>query len=107
MKTTAAIRKFIQGLQKQQIFVTREVLIHGSRSAVDQALHVLTRRGDIRRLARVVVVPVVDDLHILPAVPSPEPLERLGLADDRHDCRRSSTRSIFAPNARRRSSMRS
>jgi hypothetical protein len=51
MWTTSHIRKFIFKLPKGVIFSTRQLLNFGKRSAVDQCLCRLVKRGDIRRLA--------------------------------------------------------
>ena len=50
--TSAHIKKFINSLEKGKIFSTRDVLIHGSRTAVDQCLCRLVKQEIIIRLAR-------------------------------------------------------
>ena len=53
---TASIRRFILQLPKNQMFVTRDVLGFGRRSAVDTALSRLVSDGMIERVARGVFV---------------------------------------------------
>lgn len=52
MYTQAGIRRHIYRMSKQVIFTTREFLIYGKRSAVDQALFRMVNDGFLHRLAR-------------------------------------------------------
>ncbi|MBI4534136.1 MAG: type IV toxin-antitoxin system AbiEi family antitoxin domain-containing protein [Candidatus Melainabacteria bacterium] len=52
MYTSSFIKRHICRLPLDKIFSTRELLIYGSRSAVDQTMSKLVRKGIIIRLAR-------------------------------------------------------
>jgi len=52
MWTASDIRRHIFGLPARQPFSTRDCLVYGKRSAVDQELYRLVKNGEIRRLAR-------------------------------------------------------
>lgn len=52
MSTQAFVLRHIFGSPPGKIFTTREFLIYGSRTAVDQALSRLVRKGVLQRLAR-------------------------------------------------------
>jgi hypothetical protein len=56
MKCMALVRRYINGLEKSQIFTTRELLSYGTRGAVDQATYALVKKEEIVRLARGVFV---------------------------------------------------
>jgi len=56
MWVTASIKRHILKLPIDQPFTTRDCLVHGVRSAVDQALYRLVKNGTVRRLARGVFV---------------------------------------------------
>ena len=51
MLTISSIQRFISALPKNRIFTTREVLIFGTRGAVDRALGRLVKTERIVRLA--------------------------------------------------------
>jgi hypothetical protein len=52
MWTATFIRRHIFGLPEGKPFTTRDCLVYGVRSAVDQTLYRLVKNGTIRRLAR-------------------------------------------------------
>jgi Family of unknown function (DUF6088) len=56
MWTTAHIKRHIFSLPVSKPFTTRDCLVYGVRSAVDQALYRLVKNGTIRRLARGIFV---------------------------------------------------
>jgi len=56
MWTTCFIKRHILKLPKDQPFTTRDCLIYGMRTAIDQALSRLVKGGFIRRLARGIFV---------------------------------------------------
>ncbi|MBI4533459.1 MAG: type IV toxin-antitoxin system AbiEi family antitoxin domain-containing protein, partial [Candidatus Melainabacteria bacterium] len=56
MFTSSFIKRHIYRLPLDKIFSTRDFLIYGSRTAVDQTLAKLVKKGMIIRLARGVFV---------------------------------------------------
>jgi hypothetical protein len=56
MWVTTYVKRHVFRLPKDQPFTTRDCLIYGVRSAVDQALYRLVKTGIIRRLARGIFV---------------------------------------------------
>jgi hypothetical protein len=56
MHTQGSIRRHLLNMPEQVIFTTREFLIYGTRSAVDQALYRMVNDGYLCRLARGVFV---------------------------------------------------
>lgn len=56
MTTTTLIRRHISSLPDGQLFATRDVLVYGSRSAVDKTLSRMVIDGFIQRVARGVFV---------------------------------------------------
>lgn len=63
MSTTHFIRRFIFSLPTNKLFSTRDVLIYGTRSSVDQALCRLVKSGILIRLARGIFTRESDHLH--------------------------------------------
>lgn len=52
MWTSAHIKRHIANLKPGDIFTTRDLLLYGTRKAVDQAIYILVEGGRIERLAR-------------------------------------------------------
>ena len=53
--TSTFVRRHVNCLPPDVLFSTRELLQYGKRSAVDQSLSRLVKRGDIIRLTRGIV----------------------------------------------------
>ncbi len=58
MTCMSLIRKLVSSLKPGEIFTTRECMVYGGRSAVDNSLYKLVKSGVIERLARGVFVSV-------------------------------------------------
>lgn len=63
MQTISLIRTRLIEVPVEHLFTTRDMLVYGTRGAVDQALNRLVRQGEISRIAPGVFVKPSVDYH--------------------------------------------